>query len=158
MKFNYQSEKRKFDERWKEVERICRESGMSEAAIRELKEYDLAEFRRERIFCLHNQYINEYEFDDGSESDENKNPYLMKYGEQLTKEDTYFMNDRYGWIQQLDDEELIAKVIDLGEERIELLTQYVFEECTQKELADSYGITRSSVADRISIIKKKLKK
>ncbi len=91
------------------------------------------------------------------ESDENKNPFLKNYAEQLTREDMYFSNDRYGWIQQLDDEELIAKVIDLGEERIELLTQYVFEECTQKELADSYGITRSSVADRISIIKKKLK-
>lgn len=70
----------------------------------------------------------------------------------------YFSNDRYGWILQLDDEELISKVLELGEERIELLTQYVFEGYTQKELADYYGITRSSVADRISIIKNKLKK
>lgn len=157
MKFNYQSEKRKFDERWEEIEKECRKAGMSDSAIEELKEFDLAEFRRERIFCLHNQYINDYEFDDGSESNENKNPYLMKYGDQLTKEDTYFMNDRYGWIQQLDDEELIAKVIELGEERIELLTQYVFEEYTQKELAASYGIKQASVANRIDVIRRKLK-
>ena len=158
MKFNYQSEKRKFDERWKEVERECRKAGMSDSAIKELLEYDLTEFRRERIFCLHNQYINDYEFDDGYESDENKNPYLKNYAEQFTREDMYFSNDRYGWIQQLDDEELISKVLELGEERIELLTQYVFEEYTQKELADSYGIKQSSVANRIDVIRKKLKK
>ena len=30
--------------------------------------------------------------------------------------------------------------------------------CTQKELADSYGIKQSSVANRIDVIRKKLKK
>ena len=125
MKFNYQSEKRKYDERWKKVERECRKARMSDFAIKELLEYDLTEFRRERIFCLHNQYINDYEFDDGYESDENNNPYLKNYAEQLTREDMYFSNDRYGWIQQLDDEELISKVLELGEDRIELLTESV---------------------------------
>lgn len=158
MKFNYQSEKRKFEERWREAEKMCREEGMSDSDIEKLKEHDLAEFRRERIFCLHNQYINNYEFDDGYESDEGRNPYLMRFSGQLTREDVYFDDDRYGRIQQLGDEELAAKVIGLGEKRIELLTQYVFDEQTQKELADSYEITRSSIADRISIIKKRLKK
>ena len=74
---------------------------------------------------MHNQYINDYEFDDGYESDENNNPYLKNYAEQLTREDMYFSNDRYGWIQQLDDEELISKVLELGEDRIDLLTESV---------------------------------
>ena len=158
MKFNYQSEKRKFDERWNKVEKECREAGMSEKAIEELKEYDLAEFRRERIFCIHNQYINDYEFDDGNEADENKNPFMLKYSKHFSKEDTYFNDNRYGWIEQLEDEELIEKVLELSNERIELLTQYVFEEATQKEIAEKMGVSQVAVSKNIKRIRDFLKK
>ena len=158
MKFNYQSEKKKLERRWKSIEKECQAAGMSEKSIEELRQYDLEAFRKERLFCMHNQYINDYDFEDGNESNESRNPYLVKFSDQLTKEDLYFEDDRYGWIQQLDDEELVRKILALGEERIELLTQYVYGGLTQREIAEGLGITRSAVADRIEVIKKKIKK
>ena len=139
MKFNYQSEKRKFEKKWKTYEKECRNAGMSEEAIAELKAFDLQEFRKERIFCMHNKYISEMESE-------------LKY------EDSYFKSTRHDWVNQIDDEEISELVHELGEERIEILTQYVFEGFTQEEIAEHFSITRSSVADRISVIKKKLKK
>ena len=53
MKFNYQTEKKKFDEAWEETESTCRKYGMQEEKIQELKAYDWDEFKRERIFCIH---------------------------------------------------------------------------------------------------------
>ena len=40
MGFNYSREKRKLDEKWKKLDVWYRESGMSEDAIREMREYD----------------------------------------------------------------------------------------------------------------------
>ena len=40
MGFNYATEKVKFDEKWKKMEGWYRKSGMSEDAIREMREYD----------------------------------------------------------------------------------------------------------------------
>ena len=40
MKFNYQTEKKKFDEAWEETESTCRKYGMQEEKIQELKAYD----------------------------------------------------------------------------------------------------------------------
>ena len=139
MKFNYQSEKRKFERRWKQYEMECRNAGMSEEAIAELREYDMEAFRKERIYCMHNQYINEDELE-------------------LKQEDSYFETKRYDWINHIEDEELSKAIKKMENEKIELLTQYAFEEYTQKEIAKYFGISRSSVADRISVIKKKLKK
>ena len=45
MGFNYAREKRKFDEKWKKLEDWYRESGMSEDAIREMREYDWNELK-----------------------------------------------------------------------------------------------------------------
>ena len=50
MGFNYAREKRKFDEKWKKLEDWYRESGMSEDAIREMREYDWSEFNSTRKF------------------------------------------------------------------------------------------------------------
>ena len=50
MGFNYAREKGKFDEKWKKLEVWYRRSGMSEDAIREMREYDWNEFNSTRKF------------------------------------------------------------------------------------------------------------
>ena len=50
MGFNYAREKRKFDEKWKKLEDWYRESGMSEDAIREMREYDWNELKARRRY------------------------------------------------------------------------------------------------------------
>ena len=53
MGFYYATEKAKFDEKWKKLEDWYRKSGMSEDAIREMREYDWNEFNSTRKFYRH---------------------------------------------------------------------------------------------------------
>lgn len=73
------------------------------------------------------------------------------------KEDEYFIQGRYDWIEQLENEKLVDSIRSLKHEQIEILTQFVYEGKTQESIAEKLGITRSSVADHISVIKKKIK-
>lgn len=50
MGFYYATEKAKFNAKWKTLEKWYRESGMSEEAIREMREYDWSEFNSTRKF------------------------------------------------------------------------------------------------------------
>lgn len=57
MKFNYQTEKRKFESRWQSLRDEYRRAGMSDEAINAMYNYDWDMFKKERVFCRHNQYL-----------------------------------------------------------------------------------------------------
>lgn len=152
MKFNYALEKKKFEETCETLMQEYKDAGMSDENIKEMMEYDWKWFKKERSFCRFNQHMPEEEYKDGS------NPLIVKFEESFMKEDEYFIQGRYDWIEQLENEKLVDSIRSLKHEQIEILTQFVYEGKTQESIAEKLGITRSSVADRISVIKKKIKK
>ena len=158
MEFNYGLEKKRFEEKWERLEVEYREAGMKEDAIAEMKAFDWDEFKHERRFCEHNQYFEGYEFFSGDGSDLGDHPLHDRFFDSFAAEDNYFADRRYGWIDQLDDEELIEAVKSMKTEYIELITQYVYEGKTIIEIAADRGVTKQTISEQISIIRKKLKK
>lgn len=158
MKFNYQSEKRKFEKEWKQLRNEYVKAGMEETAIQAMYEYDWEMFKKERVFCIHNQYMPDGEFDNGDPKDEGQNPLLSKFIESLSVMDEYFQDEIYGWVNEINDSLILKCIKQLPEEQIELITLYVFQEKSLMEIAEILGISYVAVANRLGRIRKKLKK
>jgi len=152
MNFNNGKERSAFNRKWNVLIKEYREAGMPKKKIRKMLEFDWMQLKRERSFRRYNQFLPEEMYEDGS------NPLEIKFDEQFLTEDKYFENDRYSWIDELDDARLIVKIKGLSEEQIEILTQWIFEEKKQADIADDLGITQSAVGHRIRTIKKNIKK
>ena len=152
MKFNYALEKRNHDMKWKRLYKEYKKVGMSDEAIEIMKEFDWEQFKKQRTFCRHNQYLPEEEYDDGN------NSLTVKFEEAFTYEDKYLENERYAWVEELDSEEVIMAVKSLTDTKIEIITQYVFEQRSQSEIAKKLGISQSALAQQIGTIKKNIKK
>ncbi len=158
MKFNYRVKQLAFIEEWKRLEKEYKEAGMSEDAIREMKAFDWEMFKKERIYCMHNQLMTVNYYPDGNKSDLSRPGLMDKFFEEFSYEDKHFINDRYGWIECLDDEELIQNAKSLSLERKELLTKYVFDGKTHKEIAEEMKTKKTLVTKKLTTIKKLLKK
>lgn len=158
MKFNYQTEKRRFDEKWKRLYEEYKEAGMTEQMIQEMYELDWDEFKRERVFARHNQYMEPYINESNEFSqDEGQNALLKKFMEHLTVNDVYF-DKGFGWMEEIDSEPIYKALKSLSEVQLEILTEYVFQKNTQKEIAKKLGISQSALSQQMATIKKIIKK
>lgn len=157
MKFNYASEKRKFETMWDRLRLEYREAGMSEENIQKMYEYDWDMFKKERVFCMHNQYMPDGMFENGDNKDEGQNPLLHKYREQMSIEDDYFADEGNHWISKINNQDLLKGLKILSEEQLELLERVVIKEESLEQIAEDMGIGYFAVANRISRIKKRIK-
>ena len=158
MKFNYQTEKRRFDEKWKRLYKEYKEAGMTEQMIQEMYALDWDEFKRERVFAKHYQYMEPY-INKSAEfvREEGQNTLLGKFMEHLTVSDVYF-DKGFGWIEVIDSKPLCKALKSLSEEQLEILTEYVFRRNTQKEIAEKLGISQPALSQQMATIKKIIKK
>lgn len=148
MLFNYFSEWKKFVKEWKEKEEACIRAGMSKEAIQRLYEDELNDFRKQRIYCLHNESLEALE--------ENQNP---RYMESIRFEDTVYSDDqRYGWIEELEDEQLYRAVKRLKKEDLEVLTLWALECYSATEIAKIQRVSQQAVSKRLAKIRNSLKK
>ena len=84
-------------------------------------------------------------------------PLEVKYPDKFFREDTYFQTGRYDWVETITSLELLEKVKDLTLKQLDMLTQYVFEERNQAEIAETLGVSQAAVSQQIKTILKKLK-
>ena len=97
MQFNNGKERLAFEKEWEEKRKFYSEQGMSESAIDELYEFDLAVHNSDRRFKEHNSYIEEIpELEIPNNSIE-----LDKYG------------SRYWWVNELNNPRLAYTVSHL---------------------------------------------
>ena len=139
MGFNYAREKRKFDEKWKKLEDWYRRSGMSEDAIREMREYDWSEFNSTRKFYRHG--------DDDVDV------------ESIAEEDVDVIDKAFPeeWMELLDTPDLVRKVRKLPADYIEIIDLMVRENLTQEEVARRMHCSQQNIAKKIEKIKKLLR-
>ena len=151
MKFNYQHEKKVFEKDWMCIEKHCLEAGISRDRVEKAKADDWADFRRERSFRKFTVNLPEEEYLDGT------HPLEVKYPDRFSSEDIYFEIGRYDWVETLSESDLFKKVKDLTLKQLDMLTQYVFEERNQAEIAETLGVSQAAVSQQIKTILKKLK-
>ena len=138
MGFYYATEKAKFNAKWKTLEKWYRESGMSEEAIREMREYDWSEFNSTRKF---------YRYGDDDVDIEN-----------IANDDDDFVDKAFSeeWIELLDTPELVLKLRKLPADYIEIVDLMLREDLTQKEIAARMNCSQQNIAKKIGKIRKLL--
>ena len=137
MSYNYAREKRRFDAEWKRKELWYRKEGMSEDDIEEMRRFDLEQFNRDRAY------------------ESRRRPLETACGSCYT-----LMPERNsghgGWIEELSDPRLSAKLRELPEADLELLTLLCVDGCSQTQAAHVLGFTQQAVSKRLYKIKKHL--
>ena len=147
MSFNYFIEKKKFDEKWEKLAQAYAEAGMDEEAIKQMYLFDLEEFnckRRAELYKINVPISEEDEFFDVA--------WLMKVfpKAQLSNDyDTCSMHSRYWWLEEIDSPQLTPVIRKLKNEEKELLTLYIYEERTTREIAVAMGVTHTTISRRL---------
>lgn len=150
MSWNNGLERKKFEKRQMILAEQYRAVGMSDEQIQKMYEFDLAVFRSERIYYTHTQAL-EIGTNDCNEAECDISNFLLEY-HQTEKFRNY--SNRYWWIDEL--ENLYYTVMKLSAEEREIITLYVFEGYTQKEIANILHCPKSTLNGRLLRIKDKI--
>ena len=148
MTFIYSTERRIFENNWAQTEAFYRKHGVSEEAIREMREYDWDQFKAARVEAIHTQEMGFQpdEDDDGMM----ESPLLIKFPEQFTSQyDAHGTHSRYWWLEELSDPRIVAVLPHLTDDDKELLTLIYVDGYTQRECAVILHITQAAVSYKI---------
>lgn len=152
MTFNYGAEKRKFEKAWAKLAKFYAEAGMESEAIKAMYEFDWEIFKKERNEALHTQEFAIPESTD-EEMDDCESPLYEKFLEQLSSGyDTYGSHSRYWWIEELTAPCLTIGVPALTVEDKELLTLYIVDGLTVREIARYLNLQKSTISERLQRI------
>ena len=152
MTFNYGTEKRKFEKVWAKLEKTYAAAGMEPEAIKAMYEFDWEIFKSERVEALHTQEFAIPESSD-EEMDDCESPLYDKFLEQLSSEyDTYGSHSRYWWLDELTTPCLTIGVPALTVEDKELLTLYIVDGLTIREIARYLNLQKSTISERLQRI------
>ena len=152
MTFNYGAEKRKFEKVWAKLAKTYAEAGMEPEAIKAMYEFDWEIFKSERNEALHTQ---EFAIPESAneEMDDCESPLYDKFLEQLSSEyDTYGSHSRYWWLEELTTPCLTIGVPALTVEDKELLTLYIVDGLTIREIARYLNLQKSTISERLQRI------
>lgn len=158
-RFNYAKEKAEFDRKWAILEKEYRSAGMPEADIQEMHDYDFGIFKRRRSWATYETPFSELLPDDAS--DEELNVESPTIGERFLVDDTYQMitaDAQLLWINELTHSDLVEKLLQMSARDLSILSAYVFEGKKQKEIAEYYGCSQSDISQKLTRIKKIIKK
>ena len=154
MGFNYAAEKKKFETLWARLRREYRATGMSDAAIQKMHDFDWEVFKQERIYRLHTQDLGIGIFDEPSAEQEDKSALMKKFLESVSRWDDYTTASRYGWIEEVDDPSIYKQLQALRKADLELLTLIVVDGFSQTEIAAVLRCSPQNIFGRLKKIRK----
>jgi len=155
MAWNNGLERKRFDEEQAIHAAEYRAVGMTEEQIEQMHQFDLKVFNSTRRFFEHNQQIPDSIF---GTDDEGLCPLNDKFLEAMSVTiEQSEAKSRYWWIEEIDDPELALAVRRLPAEDLELITLYVFEKFTVREVATEMGISKATVSQRLNRLRNFLK-
>ena len=152
MAWNDGRERKKFEAQQERLKKIYLENGMSEEQIQALYEFDKKEFKSRRIYAMRTQRFDFEAFD--GEADEGQNPLYDKFLEALSVTDEYVSEERFGWIEEIENPKLAKAMKKLGVDEKELLTEWLVENLTQEQMAKNFKVRQGTISKRIDALKK----
>ena len=152
MAWNDGRERKKFEAQQERLKKIYLENGMSEEQIKALYEFDKKEFKSRRIYAMRTQRFDFEAFD--GEADEGQNPLYDKFLEALSVTDEYVSEERFGWIEEIENPKLAKAMKKLGVDEKELLTEWLVDNLTQEQMAKNFKVRQSTISKRIDALKK----
>ena len=146
MEWHDGTERRRFEREQAELRKQYLAAGMTEEQIQALHAYDREWYKSRRREAVHTQRL---DIQTSEDEDVNKdNPLYKKFLEKLAVEDNHADYSRYGWIDELENEELAKAVNALSDTDKELLTMLI-NGFTQSEIGAEMGVSQQSVSKRI---------
>ena len=153
MAWNNGLERKRFDEEQEKLAAEYRAAGMREEQIEQMHLFDLEAFNSRRRFCEHTQQFPE--LPENIDEEDGFSPIFDKFIDELSVGmNTSDFQDRYWWIEEIENELLAKKLKTLPIDDVELITQYVFEQRTQVEIARHFGVSNVTIFKRIEKLKK----
>jgi len=139
MHFNDGYERKKFIKEHEKMRKEYREAGMTDEEIDEIFLYDWDWYKEQRNYCLHNRYIAENE----------------EFESTSIEDAIYLRADN--WHQAIENVNLYLAIMNLNDEQRLIIWLYAFEGLTQQEIGEFFGISRSAIQKRITVIRKRIK-
>ena len=150
MEWHDGTERRRFEREQTERRKQYLAAGMTEEQIQARYAFDREWYKSLRREAVHTQRL---DIQTSEDEDINKdNPLYKKFFEKLAVEDNLADYSRYGWIDELENEELVKTVNSLSDTDKELLTMLI-EGFNQAAIALSLGMTQPAVSQRIKKIR-----
>ena len=151
MEWHDGTERRRFEREQAELRKQYLAAGMTEEQIQALYAFDREWYKSRRREAVHTQRL---DIQTSEDEDINKdNPLYKKFFEKLAVEDNHADYSRYGWVDELENEELARAVNSLSDTDKELLTMLV-NGFTQSEIGAEMGVRQQSVSKRIKKIQR----
>ena len=151
MEWHDGTERRRFEREQAELRKQYLAAGMTEEQIQALHAFDREWYKSRRREAVHTQRL---DIQTSEDEDINKdNPLYKKFFEKLAVEDNHADYSRYGWIDELENEELAKAVNALSDTDKELLTMLI-NGFTQSEIGAEMGVSQQSVSKRIKKIQR----
>lgn len=146
MEFNYGLERKRFDGEWNSIRKSYRDAGMSEEAIEKMYKFDLKAFNRRRTAAKWEQPFTA----DIAGKNEDMSTLFDKFMEPLSHCDTYCTGpQRYSWIEEVTDETLYTRLLQLSEQDKELLTLLAIDGYSQVEAGVISGKCKAAICRKI---------
>lgn len=158
MEWNDGKERALFEKEQAKLRKEYLAAGMMEEQIQKLPSYDEDWYRNRRREARHTQRLNITAFDEDDGDEDTQNPLLKKFLHNFSVEDKYFESERFGWIEEIEDEQLYKAISSLSDKDKEILTLLIIDGFKQKNIAEQYGLGKSAVSRKISRLKNFLKK
>ena len=157
MEFNYGREKRKFECEQKRLETQYRLSGMGEEMIREMHEFDYEQFKKQRTFCLHNQFM-ETSGKDSETTTDDFNALMYRFLSEFSVEINLSEAGRYAWIEEIKNTLLYECLCSMNESDLEIVTMLIVEGYSVVEIADLKKVSHQAISKKWNRIQKNIKK
>ena len=155
MEWHDGTERRRFEREQAELRKQYLAAGMTEEQIQALYAFDREWYKSRRREAVHTQRL---DIQTSEDEDINKdNPLYKKFFEKLAVEDNHADYSRYGWIDELENEELAKAVNALSDADKELLTMLI-NGFTQSEIGAEMGVSQQSVSKRIKKVQRFFRK
>lgn len=137
MKFDCSKELAKLKSEWIIQEQIMRDEGISEEIIQQLYDFSFAQFKTDRNYYLH------------------KEEYTC-ITDQIDQ--TFDINENFNFLEQVENPELLKGLKQLSSDNYKLFYFYAVKGLSQVEIANLTNQPKQNVCNKISRIKKYLKK
>lgn len=157
MEFNYGREKKKFEREQERLEKEYRQAGMNEEAIQKMYEFDYEQFKKQRTFCRHNQFIEQTKTDEENSTD-GFNTLMYRFMNEFSVEISMSETGRYGWIEEIKDVSLYECLSSMNENDLEIVTMLFAEGFTVVEIAELKKVSHQAISKKWNRIQKNIKK
>ena len=147
MGWNNGKERAIFDAKMEKQAKELREAGASEELIKELYEYDLNAFNRERAYAEKTVSLNAIMEKQGFRDEQGMNPLLEKNLEEFSTEMEIDHNSTYWWINEMEDPALLRAVLSMTKRQRELITLIVYKGYSQKAIAKMWRVSPSTISN-----------